>query len=1072
MDKNLVKLMDKYIIKEVTYPFLLGVLIVTVILIGNYFFQLADLIIVKNVPVSLVVELLAYRLPRVIVETFPIAVLFSTMTAISRLNRENEITALRMGGVSIYRLIAPLLIVGIIISSLTFLLNEQVVPWANHRSRNIVRETILKDAMPEPDEEVFFKGPKGRLFYVSNYDEESGELSNVIIYQIEGKNDFPEMITAADGEITDNIWLLKKGIIHQYNSDGEIILESSFKNMNIELGDEMQEISGTQKSTSEMSRKELGERIRLFKRSGINVNSLLVDYHLKLAEPLAALLFVLISVPLSLSGKESRTWNLILTIIIIFLYYVVLSFSRSFGRNEILNPLLAAWLPNLVFLVLGIILLFWRESWQKIINKIAYIFGILAAVSLLAFPAATVSAEELYLESTDLNYSMQDNMVKVEGNISGNYGKFFIKSDQIDIKMEEDPSANLSSAEEVNLDPGKISGCDFAQPHYLFDAEKVNIYPGDYMELYNVYFKEFDGKVPLLYWPYLYISLKDEQSNFIPTFGYHERRGWFVKTKYFYNTRYNLPGNFYLDYYTISGAAGGIKQYLIDDQNHELYLYYYLQQNKTDLSDLFNWESELNYQYERDDFDTEFSYLYEDHDEKEVIDAFIDTNYSEGRRRLSIDADYDESYYYDSISRDSKEYGVDTYYRDRFFDSLDLRLTYDIDYDLDPRFGLEREEDRKLYLTNRFDNGWRLRLDYYDGEKDEPNRELLTRWGGEISAEKRYGRFDLELLLERYAPSFSEEDEDKVRFSRLPEINVAYRPAGKIDYLFSYGNYYEDASDTEAHRLKTEAEYSSSRYIFDDTYFKNTHILALNYYDAADAVDNSQSQYYSENQFNFVSNITDRLKLRNEYNYNQNWEESPFEFDEVEKENSLESNLRYRISNLYDLELNTGYDLEAEEYLLLDVLMDYSPNRNWTLSLGSSYDLNKSEFDSNIIFKSIFENNRYTHKLGLEYDARTSELRQLDNKFIYELDTEWGWYIESNLSLDYKYEDEIREGNIQIKRNLHCRELAFSYDYVNEEYTIQYSINLFPSQGIGVTSTEDDMVFDLGIEESLKNEDD
>src|SRR6056297_2768014 len=152
MLKNKVKLMDKYIIKEVSFPFVLGVFIITVILIGNYFFQLTDLIIVKKVPVSLVSQLLVYKIPSVMVETFPIAILFATMTGIGRLNRENEITALRMGGVSVFRLIIPLLIVGITVSGLTFILNEKVVPWSNHQANNIIRETILKDAMPDPQE--------------------------------------------------------------------------------------------------------------------------------------------------------------------------------------------------------------------------------------------------------------------------------------------------------------------------------------------------------------------------------------------------------------------------------------------------------------------------------------------------------------------------------------------------------------------------------------------------------------------------------------------------------------------------------------------------------------------------------------------------------------------------------------------------------------------------------------------------------------------------------------------------------------------------------------------------------
>jgi LPS export ABC transporter permease LptG len=1064
--------------KEFMGPFFLGVFIVTVILIGNYFFQLADLIIVKNVPIKLVLELLVYRLPEVIVETFPIAVLFAAMSAIGRLNHENEITAIRMGGVSIYRLIIPLLIMGALISSVTFLMNEQLVPWTNHRSQNIIRETILKDAMPSPEEEVFFKGPNGRLFYVSNYDQESGDLGNIIIYQLDGENEFPEMITAQEGVINENIWILKSGIIHEYNEEGRVIFESKFTNMELELGDEMQEISGTQKSTSEMSRAELGRRIELFKRSGININSLLVDYHLKLAQPLTALLFVLISVPLSLSGKESRTWNLVFTIIIIFFYYVVLSFSRSFGRNEVLSPILAAWLPNIIFLVLGVGLLALRESWQKIINRLFRSLGLASIIFLLLTLSFSfsVEAEEFRLSSDSLRYDQEHNILEVSSNISGNYGKYFIQSDEIEIKLKDGETQNINRAEEVEMLPGEISGCDFEHPHYLFDAKRVVIYPGEYMELFNVTFKELNGRLPLFYWPYLYISLKDEQSNFIPTFGYSESRGWFVKTKYFYNNRFDLPGVLYLDHYTISGSAAGIKQHLINGENQQAYLYYYSQQNKTNLSGLFNWEAEFNHQYEANNWEEEFNYFYQDYDDREEKEAELDIYNRVDRRRINLNLEYDERNYFEQNYRNSEIYELDAYYRNQFFDTTDLILEYDTEFDLDPEEGTDREENREATVRNRFDNGWRLDLNYYDGEKKSPKRPLLTRWGGEISAEKRFGDFNLEMLVERYAPSFSEEDEDKVRFTRLPELNLGYDPRGNFEYFLSYGKYYEDVSDTNADRLRAEVEYSSSNYLNSSRslYFRNTHNLGGSLYslDQNDLGLTAEKQLTNENTFRLRADFTNNLRLNNDYSYNQYWFESPFSFDQAEDKNLLENNLRYNINRTFDLELDSGYNFKEEEYLDLEAVMEYRPLRNWTLSLGTSYDLNESVFNENLIFKSIFEGERLTHKLGLHYDLNNSDLRELDNQLIYELEGDYGWYLESNLALDYDYEEEpIREANLQLKKNFHCRELAFSYDYMKEEFTVQYTINLFPSQGIGFTQSEDDTSFNLGIREQLESED-
>ncbi|PUU94242.1 MAG: YjgP/YjgQ family permease [Halanaerobium sp.] len=1070
MLKNKIKLMDKYIIKEVSYPFILGVFIVTVILIGNYFFQLTDLIIVKKVPVPLVLQLLAYKIPSVMVETFPIAVLFATMTGIGRLNRENEITAIRMGGVSIFRLIIPLLVVGITVSGLTLILNEKIVPWANHQANNIIRETILKDAMPDPEEEVFFKGPQGRLFYVEEYDEKAGELRRVVIYEL-GQDQFPEVITAERGIIEENRWLLNSGIIHQYDEQGRVIFESKFQEMEIQLTDEMKELYGSQKSSSEMSREELGKRIALFKKSGINVDSLMVDYHLKLAEPLTALLFVLISVPLSLSGKESRTLNLIFTIVIVFLYYVILSFSRSFGKNYILPPLVAAWLPNLIFLLLGVALLFWRDSWQKIINKIFKILGISTAVFLLVLSLNTAgSAEEFRVNADYLDYDQSSGFIKIRGNIDGNYGQYYLKSEDIKIELADGSQRSLESAENIELLPGAISGCDFDSPHYYFDAERVVIKPEEYIKMYNIVFKELNGRLPLLYWPYLYISLKEENSNFVPPFGYHQQRGWFIKTKYFYNNRFDLPGNFYLDHYTISGSAGGIKQYFLNSSRQEAYLYYYTQQNKTDLPGLFNWEAELYHEADLGSWEEELSYFYQDYDDRIEIETGLDFYYNKQSRRSRINFDYEEEDYFEQNSRDQKDYGLDFYFYDRFFDSLTARVNYDRDYIRDPDDGLEREINRDLDLRYNPGGGWRSRLNYYDGERESPTDPLKSRQGGEFSISKRSGYYDFTFLLEQYSPRLTEDDQ--VNFSRLPELSLDYNPPGAFSYLGQLGRYYEDASGVEGYRIRGEAEYSDSFSLPLNSYLRVSQEFSSSAYQIEGReYDRIPNQQHSETGLRLRTNLGRSLTLRNNYTYREQWGYTPFEFDEVERKNELENELNYQISPYLDFDLEGGYDFLDYQYLPLEAYLDLNPTENWELKLGTRYDLNNMLFDDQLIFSSTYESERWEHRLGLEYDLNSSRLEEIDNQLIYELEGDWGWYLESNLSIDYDYDQQIREANIQLNKRFHCRELKFSYDYLREEFTVQYSIDLFPADPVGFTKTEDDLIFESRIEDRLKSGD-
>ena len=375
MNLHFFYLIDVYLFKRVIKPYIIGVSIITIVMLSNFLFQLTDLIIVKNIQIIKVVELLFYQLPDIIVQTFPMAVLFAIMTGLGTLSRQNEFTALRMGGVSAYRLIIPLVVFGLLISGFTFYLNEKIVPWSNHRANNIIRGTILSEASPEIKENVFFEGPDNRHFYVKEYDRDNNILKNIIIYNLGSSNEFPQIVTANKGYIGKKNWELRNGNIFDYDNQGYLTVQTQFDKMEVKISEDVKSFFGEQRTPSEMSREELKKEIRLFQDSGINVDSLLVEYHLKLAMAFTPLIFVLIGAPLSLVNNESRAMNIILTIITIFAYYLILSLSRSFAKNNMLYPLLAAWIPNIVFTIFGVLLLIFQEKWQNfVVNVVPHLF--------------------------------------------------------------------------------------------------------------------------------------------------------------------------------------------------------------------------------------------------------------------------------------------------------------------------------------------------------------------------------------------------------------------------------------------------------------------------------------------------------------------------------------------------------------------------------------------------------------------------------------------------------------------------------------------------------------------------
>ncbi|ADL12707.1 LptF/LptG family permease [Acetohalobium arabaticum] len=365
-----IKLIDKYILKEVTILFLIGLIIISIIMLSSFLFELTDLIIIRKVALSSVLKLLIYKLPTIIVRAIPMSVLFATIIGLGRLSKDNEITALRMGSISIYRLILPLIILGLIISGGNYLLNEKVVPFSNKRFQVIMNETVLKSRMPEIKENIFFKGTRNKLFYIGKYNESQSTVKDIVIYELDSKQDYPNIIMANKGRVyKDNKWELNEGYIYKYNNDGNLINKDKFKDITVGFKANINRFAD-QQSPSEMSIKELKEEIEFLKKIGADPNSLLVEYHLKFAMPFSALIFILVGSILSIKGKNSKGVNILFTIIIIFFYYLLLSLSRSLGRNEVFSPLVAAWLTNFIFIILGAILFYIDNPFRKFKQKI------------------------------------------------------------------------------------------------------------------------------------------------------------------------------------------------------------------------------------------------------------------------------------------------------------------------------------------------------------------------------------------------------------------------------------------------------------------------------------------------------------------------------------------------------------------------------------------------------------------------------------------------------------------------------------------------------------------------------
>ncbi|NLJ80939.1 MAG: YjgP/YjgQ family permease [Firmicutes bacterium] len=353
--------LDLYLTREFSGPFLFCIFGFTVVLLSGLLFQLTDLIFVNKVAVHTVAQMLLYRIPETVVMTLPISTLFATLLAVGRLVQDSEMTIMRASGVSFPRLMAPILILGLLISLFTYWASEKIVPEANHRFENLLRQIIFSEGIPLVEENVFFHGGEQRYFYIEEVQRDTGELKNILVYEL-GQNSFPRIISAKTGLLEENVWALAEGVIQELDDDGFVQFESRFQRMEIVTEQEGEIFLGNQRTSDEMNRKELGELITHFQKGGRKVLHLVVDYHMKLALPMASFVFALFGAPLALKGKGGRSFGIVVSLIILLFYYVSISVSRSLGVNEVLPPLVSAWLVNSLFALAGFGLIICADS--------------------------------------------------------------------------------------------------------------------------------------------------------------------------------------------------------------------------------------------------------------------------------------------------------------------------------------------------------------------------------------------------------------------------------------------------------------------------------------------------------------------------------------------------------------------------------------------------------------------------------------------------------------------------------------------------------------------------------------
>ncbi|MGH7683493.1 MAG: LptF/LptG family permease [Vulcanimicrobiaceae bacterium] len=354
--------LDRYMITELVGPLVFGFSAFLLIFVAANLLALSRLITEEHARLLAVIEYFVWGLPSVIPYVVPMAVLLGVLLAMQRLSGESEIIAMKAGGISLERVAGPLLVFGLLLSLFTFYIEQTVVPFANDRATEILQMTIKRAPLVGGNLTVYAPLPGGgrQLTAATGYDVSTHSLLNVTVVQYDRAGTAQTIIFADRARAQESTsWTFAGARTYRFNPDGSVI-ESREQTLVVDIGEGPTNVLQRVKSSpQDMSRAEIAQVIRSGQLNRTQLGQYVQEYQSQLARPFACLVFSLLAVPFGIrrvrGGGMSVGFGL--AVAIVFAYYVVMTISNSIGAVNDNLAAVMAWLPNIVFLAFGLVLL-------------------------------------------------------------------------------------------------------------------------------------------------------------------------------------------------------------------------------------------------------------------------------------------------------------------------------------------------------------------------------------------------------------------------------------------------------------------------------------------------------------------------------------------------------------------------------------------------------------------------------------------------------------------------------------------------------------------------------------------
>jgi LPS export ABC transporter permease LptG/LPS export ABC transporter permease LptF len=363
-------ILDEYVMGSFLRNFALVLTSLVVLFLVFTFFELIGDIIRNRTPLVTVGEYLLNLIPFILSNITPLCSLVAVLITFGALNRTSELTAMKATGISLYRIVAPMLVVATLLSAALFLFDETYLPDANRRQEALLSSIKGKPAQTflRPDRK-WISGQTGtnaaaseptRIFYYQFFDPDRNVFANLTVFEFQpGTFTLTRRIFAATARWDDtNGWIFENG--WQRSFAGASI--TSYRPFTVSTFPEIHEqpayFKKEDRQSQEMSYTELSSYITDLRQSGFETTRLRVQLNRKLSYPLMTLVMAILAIPFSLTaGKRGSIAGMGTAIGVAIAYWVIAGIFENLGNVNSLPAVLAAWSPDMLFAIAGSYLL-------------------------------------------------------------------------------------------------------------------------------------------------------------------------------------------------------------------------------------------------------------------------------------------------------------------------------------------------------------------------------------------------------------------------------------------------------------------------------------------------------------------------------------------------------------------------------------------------------------------------------------------------------------------------------------------------------------------------------------------